>query len=821
VPRGRIVAAALVAVLVSSGTVVVPPAYADTAATTTYKATIRRTAFGVPHVLADSIANAGFGQGWAYAEDRFCDLMDQVVKVRSQRARYFGPGPGDINIATDLAFQALGLQDRARQQFNQLTTEERDLLNGYVAGFNALLTRTGPAHVPGWCAGMPWVGPITAIDVLAYQRDIALFASGDALVGPIALAQPPGAAAASAASRIGRGVAAEGIRRLADLRRGTGAIGSNGWALGADRSVSGQGMLVANPHFPWQGELRFWESQVTVPGTLNVYGASLGGLPGVEIGFTDKVAWTHTIATGTRLTFYSLKLVPGAPTKYYVDGRPEAMTSKTVTIQVDVGGGVLQPVSQTMYFSRYGPMLDLSPLTDPPTRELGWTTTSAITYRDANIDNDRLLRQWLNMAKASDVNGLRDAIGRDQGIPWVNTIATDSRGNAFYTDSSATPNLSASGINEWLNDPFGLGILDGSKSSNAWVVRSGARSPGLVPFSAQPKLTRRDYVFNANDSHWVPNEFQFLTGFNPLQGPEQTPLTLRSRQNVKLINGAEPGTVDSRKRFDVPGLGTAILSGLTLTATELAASVVAACQRQGTRPVNVDGTLVDISPGCAVLARWDRREELSSSGAALWRETIDAVLAANPDAASDAGALFGVPFTVDDPINTPRGPASDSTPVLVGLGRAMQLMRRLGFDLAIPLKSLQYTEKNGERIPVPGSTESIGVANDLECLTPPGSSLEPSIDCGAPIPGTFLTAKGYVVNYGTSFLLTLGYTANGPAGKCLLTFSESADPASPHFADQTRLFTRKQLRDCEFSDAAISADPQLATEVVVVVRIGG
>jgi len=50
----------------------------------------------------------------------------------------------------------------------------------------------------------------------------------------------------------------------------------------------------------------------------------------------------------------------------------------------------------------------------------------AFTYRDANIDNDRMLRQWLNIARAADVNGIRDSIGRDQGIPWVNTIASEN-----------------------------------------------------------------------------------------------------------------------------------------------------------------------------------------------------------------------------------------------------------------------------------------------------------------------------------------------------------------------------------------------------------
>ena len=101
-------------------------------------------------------------------------------------------------------------------------------------------------------------------------------------------------------------------------------------------------MLLANPHFPWEGELRFWESQLTVPGNLNVYGASLGGLPGVQIGFTDKVAWTHTISD--RHPLHALLGRPRAapPTSYLVDGQPQAMTSKTFTIQVKQPNGTLQ-----------------------------------------------------------------------------------------------------------------------------------------------------------------------------------------------------------------------------------------------------------------------------------------------------------------------------------------------------------------------------------------------------------------------------------------------------------------------------------------------
>ncbi|MEV4513211.1 penicillin acylase family protein [Dactylosporangium sp. NPDC049525] len=791
-PRARrIVTLLSAAVLLAPGVVGVAAgaAHGETVASGTYAAVIRRTSYGVPHVLATSVGNAAFGQAWAYAEDRFCDLADQIVKVRSERSRWFGPGPDGVNLATDFAYQSLGLVDRARDQLTRLQPEERDVLNGYVRGYNAFLAATGAARVPGWCAGQPWIAPISAVDVLAYQRNIAILASGDALLGPIASAAPP--ASLDGALPIGAAVTTDGIKGLQEQR----ALSSNGWALGADKTQTGKGMLVGNPHFPWEGELRFWESQLTVPGNLNIYGASLGGLPGVQIGFSDKVAWTHTIAEGSRFTFYSVDLVPGSPTTYYVDGRPEAMTSKQVTVRVGQ-----QNVTRTMWFTRYGPVLDLSAI-DPA---FGWSTTTAYTYRDANIDNDRLMRVWLNMARATDVAGLRASIGRDQGIPWVNTIATDSAGNAWYTDSSPTPNLSAASIAEWAAHP--LGALDGSNSANAWVVQPGARSPGLIPFAQQPQLQRRDYVFNANDSHWVPNQNQFLTGFSPLQGGEGTPLSARSRQNLRLINGTS--------RFDLTGLGTAILSGDSLTAAELAGYVVTACRAQGTRPVYVNGTAVDVSAGCSALAGWDRLFELQSRGAVLWRETIGAVLAAYPDALTAAGPLFGVPFDPANPGRTPRGAPANPAPLLTGLASAMLRMRAVGLPLNVQLQAVQYTVKAGQRIPVPGSTENVGIANMAQYEPFPGSSREPFMNPGTFVEGSDLTDRGYVVNYGTSFLLTLAYTSSGPSARCILTFSESGDPASPNYTDQTLLYKNKQLRDCRYSESSIASDPKLSVKTV-------
>jgi acyl-homoserine-lactone acylase len=770
-----------------------------------YYAVIRRTSYGIPHIWAADLGSAGFGQGWAYAEDRFCDLADQVVRVRSERSKWFGPGPEDANLISDFGYISLGIMARAREQLPRMAPDMRTILDGYAAGYNAYLAEVGVDGVPGWCAGQPWVGAITTVDLLAYQRDSALFASGSSLLDAIVAAQPPDAqgeppsfAPAHAPSR------AALAETEGDTTEGA-AVGSNGWAIGSDRTAGGHGLVVANPHFPWEGELRFWESQLTVPGQLNVYGASLGGLPGVQIGFNEHVAWTHTVAQGSRFTFYTVRLVPGQPTAYLVDGKPEAMTSTRATIQVKGPDGRLSTLTRTLWSTRYGPVLDLSQ-TDPG---LGWSTAQALTYRDANIDNDRLLDQWLGMNRARSMAEFQQVHAQVQGIPWLNTIAADDRGTAWYADTSATPNLSAEAIDVWVRSP--LGILDGSDSRFAWVVEPGARSPGLIPFSQQPQLERRDYVFNANNSHWLANPERLLTGFSPLQGQEGVPPGPRARENAVLLGDvSEDGPAGGDGRFTLDEAGAAMLSDRALTADLLVDGVVAACRAQDVTPIDLGGKQVDVSGACQVLAGWDWRFDVDSRGAVIWREMIRTVAAADQDALLDAGPLFQVGFDPSDPVGTPHTLAEDTGPVLRALAQAVINLRAAGIDLDVPLGQVQFTKKGAERIPVPGSSGQVGIANVVDYAPAFGTSLEPPMPAGTPIPNSDLTSEGYLVNFGTSFFMTAEFTEQGPVARALLTYSQSADPDSPHFADQTRRFTRKALRDCLFTEHAIGADPNLS-----------
>ena len=161
---------------------------ATTEAVPGYSADITRTEFGIPHIVADDWGSLGFGQGYAYSEDRACTLLDQIIKVRGERAKWFGPGENDANINSDFAYRHLHLWDDADERFGGQSDRVTEMIDGYVGGFNAALAAEG-AH--GWCAGEDWVLPITTTDLYANLNDITLFASAGNLIGPIATAEPP------------------------------------------------------------------------------------------------------------------------------------------------------------------------------------------------------------------------------------------------------------------------------------------------------------------------------------------------------------------------------------------------------------------------------------------------------------------------------------------------------------------------------------------------------------------------------------------------------------------------------------------------------
>src|SRR5690606_13164528 len=128
-------------------------------------------------IRADDWGSLGFGQGYACARDNLGIIADMVVKVRSERARFHGPGPEDAYLASDLGYLVLGLTGRAEALRDAQQPFVRELVAGYVAGCNAWLAegRTTGA-LPAWCADAAWLRPFEELDLYRYLVDATLLA---------------------------------------------------------------------------------------------------------------------------------------------------------------------------------------------------------------------------------------------------------------------------------------------------------------------------------------------------------------------------------------------------------------------------------------------------------------------------------------------------------------------------------------------------------------------------------------------------------------------------------------------------------------------
>jgi acyl-homoserine-lactone acylase len=803
-----------------------------------YEATIRRTTDGVPHITAASVADLSFGQGWASGEDRACDLADQVLKVTGQRARWLGAGDDDANVESDIAWRAIGVDEIAARDFAEAPEEVRELIGAYTAGWNAHLEAVGPDGIDDWCGGEPWVRVLEPVDVYTYARSIALQASSARLAQYIATAEPPTAGAA-AGTTDGTGEAA-----LGDLAGG--AAASNGWAIGSERSADGGGMLVANPHFPWEGELRFWEVHLTIPGEVDKYGAQLSGLPGLAIGFGEEFGWTHTVSAGNRFTAYRLDLVPGKPTTYRYGDEEREMTAEEVVVDVTDPDGTTRQVTRTVWSTQYGPVIDFP--------GFGWTEAATITYRDANLGNDEFVEQYLGMLEADTLDDFI-AVHRDvTGVPLFNTVAVSADGRAWYADTSATPNLSEEAIAAYdasvAADPIvkvaadsGAVLLDGSDPTFEWVDEPGARDPGLVPYADLPQVERSDYVFNANDSFWMPHATEMLEGdYSPLHGRQRTARSPRTRENATVLgdtssdpSGSSGSPAGDDGAFTLDELADAALQNRGYTSRALKDEVVDRCTdvpvvnlgpllaEDGTE--QLPGAAVDISQACALLDQWDGVYDVDRVGPAIWRELVTRY---PTSAFTQAGQLWSEPFDAERPVETPSGlaPAPDggSDPVIENLARVVQVFQYANLPIDATLGDVQFAVRNGTVVPIhggdnrDGTTNIVGWGRGWSILDPTlaaldrqpviqGSSLARTTDAEG------VTRTGYWINNGTSFLLALAYGPDGPQAKAFLTYGDTADRSDPDYLGATERFSRMEWRDVAFTEEQIEAEV-VSTETV-------
>jgi acyl-homoserine-lactone acylase len=190
-------------------------------------------------------------------------------------------------------------------------------------------------------------------------------------------------------------------------------------------------------------------------------------------------------------------------------------------------------------------------------------------------------------------------------------------------------------------------------------------------------------------------------------------------------------------------------------------------------------TLPDVADACSALGRWDRKFTSASRGALLFERFWAKV----------PPGSWQVPFSAADPVGTPNTLNTGSPLVRKAFTDAVAELKAAAIALDAPLRDNQYVVRNGERIGLHGAPGQLGVLN---VLTP-------------------LWDRGNVeIVHGSSYIQAVSFDGSAcPDARTLLTYSQSSDPASPYFSDQTKLFAQGKWVRARHCEKDILSSPDL------------
>lgn len=764
-----------------------------------FQAEVIRTELGVPHIFADDFKGFGYGYGYAHTEDNLCVLAEDLMTIRGERARYFGRdgaytieanGATTNNVDSDFFWKHVATEDAIAPIGQNSDPEALAATQGFVAGYNRYVRELRAGQHPGRhasCADAEWIGPITMDDMFRrYFRLVVLasssvFGEGIGSAQPPSLSNPPLAANPEALATIDK----------ADFPLANGLpIGSNMYGIGPEASANGSPMLFGNPHFPWIGTERLYLAHGILPDT-NIMGVGLYGVPAALIGFTDQFAWSHTVSTAYRFTFYELTLNPADPTQYLYDNGFREMQANEVSVDILESDGSLSTETRTLYRSHYGPMIEYQ-VSGVPVLE--WSNAKAYTLRDANAENHRLMNQFFRWNRAKSLTEFKELHGSVLGVPWVNTVAAGPGQPVYYGDVTVVPNVPDSKITSCQAIPLhqafqqlvpGLPVLDGSRAACEWDTDPDAPAPGIFGPANLPTLERDDWVHNCNDSYWLTNPAEPVTGYAAIIGDEETPRTLRTRlcmrQVIERLDGSDglEGNTFTYEQLKEVVLGSRVYSA------ELALDdVVGAYCTLGT--VIGSGGPVDATEACSILGNWEQRNNRDSIGGHIWREfwrNVGNLLPAGP-----VSTQWLTPFSASDAVNTPNTLNLLDPTIEQAFADAISTVQSSPFALDQPMGEIQFSGVNGD-IPIFG-----------------GEGWEGSFTIAH---SAGLDDDGYRVTYGNSYIqaVTWDPDTSEPHAEAFVTYSQSTDPASPYFNDYTQAYANKDWLKLRYREEEVRSSP--------------
>lgn len=581
----------LLVAAVPSATVVSAQGAAPEAPKLAAEVEVRRTAFGVPHIVAQNLAAAAYAMAYVQLEDYGSQVAIGLLHARGAMGLVFGRDSIEGDFLARRRYAA------AVERFHSLDADIRDVYAGFAAGVN----RYVELHPQEFPAGMK--PDFTPYDVLARESN-----GPAASVGRRFLARIDPSARRTPA----RGAAPANPGRSDSLSFPDGQYdvdGSNAWAFAPSRTKSGKAVLLRNPHLAWNAG--YYEAQLTVPGVVDFYGDFRIGGPLVGIGgFNKDLGWSTTNNDPELNAIYALDVDASVPDHYMLDGASLPLRQELVTVDYRNGAGI-STETREFWSTPMGPVLY---------RGGG----KVYILRGAGADDLRESQQYLRMMQARSLDEWKNAM-RMRARVTSNFTYADRAGNIFYLWNASLPSYPHAALGDSAAVPV-------SRTSEMWTH--------YVPFDSLPQLLNPPggYLHNENDAPQYANMHKVLdlSAYPPyFPAPK---LGLRSQHSIELI--------DTPKKLSLEEIVQLKHDYHMLLADRVKGDLVAAV-RAGT-PSG------DVAAAVELLEKWDNTTAPESKGAALfeiwWRRYADSTAMRQPFAKPwSASDPLGTPGGLSDP----------------------------------------------------------------------------------------------------------------------------------------------------------------------------
>ncbi|MBI4556634.1 MAG: penicillin acylase family protein [Candidatus Hydrogenedentes bacterium] len=686
------------------------------------QATLYRDEWGTPHVYGDNPRALAFAFGWAQAEDHL-QAMLLAYRIANGRAAEV---LGETYAASDEFALKMEHAALAQEAFPGADAITRDLCEGFAIGVNAWLV-AHPAHVPPWAEG------VQPADILAllhcYLMSFAPFDLAETYHLPAA------------------------------------AVTGNAWAIGPQRSETGEPILVINPHTYYNGPFQWYEAHLVCQ-DVNVMGATLFGLPVILQGHNEALGWALSPNEPDFADVYmELPLRSGRNPKSANFRRFEEETllylhtlTYTKPYYVATASGPVRRAVTCMRTTR-GPVI-------------GKFRGQSCSYRIGGYGEFGAVLQLFEMARARTLQAFQGALVAQQ-LPCFHIVYADREGNIFYLYNAKVGMKSTTA--------GAIQPIEGAQAGDRripvladWLAPIPADNPlyawgALVPAGDLPSLLNPPcgYIQACGTPPWAAADDSRL---KPELYPNWLVLdrdTYRAQRTRHLLKVGKRTFRDAQSMlYDV----------LVPFAMEAVPTLLGTAQL---RPDLVAQAHPDLPAALQLLRNWNYVAETNSPGMTFFHVWWASLF-------MQARPLFRSEGDLYDALR--RNPPEMQELTLRAASEAAKVMRNEFQSLAVPWGDVHMLRRGEREVPMPGaiSGEPIFVSSDRNFAN-----------------------RQWPVTYGYGYAMVVKFGA-ATESVSMLPFGISEDPTSPHYADQMDLMVERRFKRTHFQHEVVQRHAEVA-----------